>query len=371
MLSLRDFWRRHKRKVFVSVGILGSGYVLYKVYVAHKQRSFDLERELEADELLKAQLQTHFESIQRISDSTTLPYAIHYLRTRVSEELDLSYITERLMQGKGQPNTLTQKEKLELWERLKILSFTRISLSVWAMTVLSLYVRVQVNILGRHLYIDTARGLGSSHDENDPFDRHGQHEFLATADYLSNYGMNSLIQNIERAATEVLKEKQLRDPFNSARLRKTIIQILESFMSMGGPHHWVTYLLPENAIIYRQLAATSSNDFYGSSVLPDISRLEQLMAETRAVLSSADFGNIMKISLKNVVDALMEDIGLQEGGGEPSLGVPLAKLLPRVVQLGSSLLEEPSRNKFIQIIRSLPEVELFYTLLYANMALFC
>lgn len=35
-------------------------------------------------------------------------------------------------------------------------------LSLWAMTILSLYIRVQVNILGRHLYIDTARHLGTS-----------------------------------------------------------------------------------------------------------------------------------------------------------------------------------------------------------------
>ena len=35
-------------------------------------------------------------------------------------------------------------------------------ISLWAITVLSLYIRVQVNILGRHMYIDTARGLGSS-----------------------------------------------------------------------------------------------------------------------------------------------------------------------------------------------------------------
>ena len=36
------------------------------------------------------------------------------------------------------------------------------ALSVWATTMLSLYTKVQVNILGRHLYIDTARTLGSS-----------------------------------------------------------------------------------------------------------------------------------------------------------------------------------------------------------------
>lgn len=40
--------------------------------------------------------------------------------------------------------------------------FTKMVSSVWAMTLLSLYIRVQVNILGRHLYIDTARGLGIS-----------------------------------------------------------------------------------------------------------------------------------------------------------------------------------------------------------------
>jgi hypothetical protein len=40
--------------------------------------------------------------------------------------------------------------------------FTQMVVSLWAVTILSLYIKVQVNILGRHLYIDTARGLGSS-----------------------------------------------------------------------------------------------------------------------------------------------------------------------------------------------------------------
>ncbi|RVX18076.1 Peroxisome biogenesis protein 3-2 [Vitis vinifera] len=161
MFSVRDFWRRHRRKIFVSVGVFGSGYLLYKLYDAHRRRLDDLERELavqrENEELIKAQMQAHFESIQRIADTTTLPHSMLYLSGRIAEELDLSHLTERLMKGKGQPNTLTPSEKLELWDRLKILSFTRMVLSLWAMTMLSLYIRVQVNILGRHLYIDTAR----------------------------------------------------------------------------------------------------------------------------------------------------------------------------------------------------------------------
>ncbi|THF99355.1 hypothetical protein TEA_007675 [Camellia sinensis var. sinensis] len=53
--------------------------------------------------------------------------------------------------------------KLEASRNALRQGFTRMVLSLWAMTMLSLYIRVQVNILGRHLYIDTARDLGSSH----------------------------------------------------------------------------------------------------------------------------------------------------------------------------------------------------------------
>ena len=35
-------------------------------------------------------------------------------------------------------------------------------LSLWSVTMISLFVRVQVNILGRHLYIDIARSQESS-----------------------------------------------------------------------------------------------------------------------------------------------------------------------------------------------------------------
>lgn len=67
-------------------------------------------------------MQAHFENIQRISDTITLPHALHNLSCRVAEDLDLSQLLERLIQGKGQPNTLTSTEKLELWEKLKIWS---------------------------------------------------------------------------------------------------------------------------------------------------------------------------------------------------------------------------------------------------------
>ncbi|KAJ9141515.1 hypothetical protein P3X46_032042 [Hevea brasiliensis] len=369
MLSLREFWRRHRRKILIAAGVFGSGYFLYNLYNAHKSSLADLERqhadEREHEELIKAQMQAHFENIQRIADATTLPHAMHYLSSRIAEELDLLQLTERLMKGKGQPNTLTSSEKLELWDRLKILSFTRTVVSLCAMTMLCLYIRTQVNILGRHLYIDTARGLGSSHllDDADLIEREDQQKFLASSDFLANYGMPALISNIQAAVTEVLKRKELRDFFNTKTLHETVMQILDLFMSRGSPHHWADYLMPEDARVYKLALGSNSDD----TIITDTTKFEQLMAEARAVLSSAEFGKVVEISLKAIVDALVADVAAESGGGSLASGMPLARLLPRVAQMGPLLFNELNQNRFIQIILSVSEVELFFTLLYANM----
>lgn len=47
---------------------------------------------------------------------------MHELRARILEQLDLSELRDRLMQGKGQPGMLSPQERIELWGRLKILS---------------------------------------------------------------------------------------------------------------------------------------------------------------------------------------------------------------------------------------------------------
>lgn len=73
------------------------------------------------------------------------------------------------------------------------------------------------------------------------------------------------------------------------------------------------------------------------------------------------------MSFKAAVDALIDEMRVQSGGSLIS-GMPLAKLVPRVVQMSPSLLAEPSNNRIIQVIRTIPEVELFFTLLYANMS---
>ena len=172
----RNFWRRHKRKILITAGVLGSGYFICKLYNAHQQKLADLERELARqranDEIIKAQLrkfdyvfvflspplvydvlwvlmlclmtyifrlQGHFENVQLIADTTSLPHAMQYLRARIVEVLDLSQLTERLQKGKGQPTTLTPSEKFELWDRLKILRMQLIIFSAYLPCIQYIY----------------------------------------------------------------------------------------------------------------------------------------------------------------------------------------------------------------------------------------
>ncbi|GAB2298264.1 hypothetical protein Dimus_032334 [Dionaea muscipula] len=362
-----EFWRRHQRKFFVTLGVLGGGYALYKLHNAYRCQLSELEIELacekEQDELIKAQMQEHFMTIQRIAYSTTLPHVMNCLSSKVAQDLDVSLLTERLQQGKGQPYSLTSLEKLELWDKLKILSFTRMVLSLWVMTMLTLYIRVQVNILGRHIYINTGRGVQNSHwlEEVNLIDNEDEQQFLASADFLASSGLPSLICNMQTAAAECLRSKQLRDIFNPTILHDTIMEILDTFISMGRPYHWVEYLVPDDSYLHKSTASSSDGD-------GDISRFQRLMAETRAVLSSAEFRDIVDVALKTLVDAVVKDMTDQPGGGNAALSgmIPLAKLLPHIARMGPILLGEPAKNPFIEVITNIQDVELFFTLLYAN-----
>lgn len=51
---------------------------------------------------------------------------------------------------------LSQAEKLATWEELKVAAFSRAVGAAWLLPLLDLFVRVQLNILGRHLYLESA-----------------------------------------------------------------------------------------------------------------------------------------------------------------------------------------------------------------------
>ena len=76
---------------------------------------------------------------------------------------------------------------------------------------------------------------------------------------------------------------------------------------------------------------------------------------------------MVEVSLKTVVNAIVNDIFVeQSGSGTPSSSIALVKLVPRIAQTSQVILDEPTTNQFVQTIKSIQDVELFFTILYAN-----
>lgn len=374
MKAFRDWVRRHRRALLVSAIAVGAGYVLYRSIKAHQARVEDREIHAallhQAEERMEAQLQSHFQSIQQISDATTLPSVLPGLKKQLLSKIDLSGLTEKLVKGKEVSQGLTQQEKNELWQELKILSFTRATCSMWALTMLNLFVRIQLNILGRHVYIDTARDISTSKlgEQRRTLSKACQQKYIAFADFLPHSGLDMLICDTKAAVKNALLSKPLKEPCTLRDLREIFDNIHRNFEENHA--NWLAYMLPEeNALPDDLLAASSITDaaqyMAGDIALHhDDENLELLLIETRVILASDEFRDILTLSYGLVLDGVMEEFtALYEGRPIPS--VPLAKLLPPVASMGTSLLEQPNENRFVQMIATQKELQSFCATVYS------
>ncbi|CAH8352557.1 unnamed protein product [Eruca vesicaria subsp. sativa] len=131
-------------------------------------------------------------------------------------------------------------------------------------------------------------------------------------------------------------------------------------MSTGSPHHWIDYLmLPQDP-------TTTPRDTTTNDDAATVSKLHLLITETREVLTSTEFTNVAEISLKSCTVALVEDM---ERETSLATGMQLAKLIPQIEKTVPEISAVPDKNRFLQLIRDLPQVQLFFTLLYSNMPL--
>lgn len=104
----------------------------------------------------EAHLKHHFDSIQDIADSTTLPSLLPPLSKAFASSDDLDPLLERLRLARAGTIEMTSEDKRTLWNELAAASLARAIVSLWSLSLLNLQVRVQLNILGRHLYLETA-----------------------------------------------------------------------------------------------------------------------------------------------------------------------------------------------------------------------
>jgi hypothetical protein len=86
------------------------------------QQGLLLTPALHSSRASRPRLHDHFDSIQRISDTTTLPTLLPPLRTRLFALADVDALTRRLQEAATGSAPLSSADKVALWEQLKVQS---------------------------------------------------------------------------------------------------------------------------------------------------------------------------------------------------------------------------------------------------------
>eukprot|EP00894_Picocystis_sp_ML_P002710 jgi/Pico_ML_1/53227/g3807.t1 len=219
-----------------------------------------------------------------------------------------------------------------MWNRIKVLSFVRTLASVWAVCLLNLLLRVQLNILGRRLYLDTALG----EDRNvpgvpEPLTQLVQHQYLSHADYFPKRGIQILIAKMTRAVESVIGDVDLKQPTDMTELMEYISTILE-----------------------RPVGAEPLSS--------DVAMLDAMVSETRSVLGSADFANLMGPVAREAAGMVVAHLPHLYGGPDPQ-PLPFVKLVPAVAGITTLFLDHP--KACTQSLTALPQVHEFCVSVYA------
>ncbi|KAL6044412.1 hypothetical protein STEG23_029063 [Scotinomys teguina] len=209
--SMWNFLKRHKKKCIFLGTVLGGVYILGK-YGQKKIREIQ-EREA-AEYIAQARRQYHFESNQRTCNMTVLSM-LPTLREALMQQLNSESLTALL---KNRP-----ANKLEIWEDLKIISFTRSIVAVYSTCMLVVLLRVQLNIIGGYIYLDNATVGKNGTTVLAPPDV--QQQYLSSIQHLLGDGLTELVTVVKQAVQRTLGSVSLKHSLSLLDLEQKLKEI--------------------------------------------------------------------------------------------------------------------------------------------------
>ncbi|XP_021246244.1 peroxisomal biogenesis factor 3 isoform X1 [Numida meleagris] len=355
--SLWSFLKRHKKKCLVLGTFLGGVYLLGK-YGQKKIREIQ-EREA-AEYIAQARRQYHFESNQRTCNMTVLSM-LPTLRDALMHQLNSESLTSLL---KNRP-----ANKLEIWEDLKIISFTRSIVAVYSTCMLVVLLRVQLNIIGGYIYLDNAAVCKNGTTPLAPPEV--QQQYLSSIQHLLGDGLTELITIVKQAVHKVFGSISLKHALSLLELEqklKEIRKVVEHKDSdQIAPYSPLChYLMPdeENPLATQACGLTERD-----------TATIKLLNETRDMLESPDFSTVLSTCLNRGFSQLLDNMAeffrpteqdFSQNGSVNSLSsvsLPLAKIIPIINgQIHSVCSETPSH--FVQDLLMMEQMKDFAANVY-------
>ncbi|KAM4043448.1 peroxisomal biogenesis factor 3 [Anomaloglossus baeobatrachus] len=361
MLSVWNFLKRHKRK-FLIFGAFAGGVYIFGKYAQKKIREIQ-EREA-AEYIAQARRQYHFESNQRTCNMTVLSM-LPALREALMQQLNSESLTSLL---KNRPSN-----KVEIWEDLKIISFTRSIVAVYSTCMLVVLLRIQLNIIGGYIYLDNSSAAKNGNAlQASP---EVQQQYLSSIQHLLGDGLTELITLVKKAVQKVLGSLSLKQSLSLIELEqhmKEIRRLVEDCNKTSDLEESQNksllcgFMMPdeENPLTSQACGLTEK----------DVTTI-RLLNETRDMLESQDFSTVLNSCLSQGFGRLLDSIAeffrpneqeLNQNSSVNSLSsinLPLAKIIPIVNgQIHSICSEMPSH--FVQDLLLMEQVKDFAANVY-------
>lgn len=348
--SAWNFVKRHRRKFIFAGAVVGGVYFLGK-YAQKKMREI---QEREASEYIaQARRQFHFESNQRTCNMTVLSM-LPTLREAIIHQLNSESLTALL---RTKPTN-----KLEIWEDLKIISFTRSIVAVYSTCMLVVLLRVQLNIIGGYLYLDNSVGKSTATPLAPP---DVQQQYLSSIQHLLGDGLTELMTVVKRAVQDSLGGVSLKHSLSLLELEQQLSWIrAEVEGATERPMSWYMIADEENTLADQACGLTEK----------DVMTI-RLLNETRDMLDSPDFSTVLNTCLNRgfsrLLDNLAEFFRPPPGDSAPSsapdslsaVSLPLAKIIPIINgQINTVCSETPSH--FVQDLLMIDQVKEFAANVY-------
>ncbi|KAK0151544.1 Peroxisomal biogenesis factor 3 [Merluccius polli] len=340
--SVWSFVKRHKRKFLFTGAVIGGVYCLGR-YAQRKMREIG---EQEAGEYIsQARRQFHFESNQRTCNMTVLSM-LPTLKEAIIHQLNSESLTALL---KTKP-----ANRLEIWEDLKIISFTRSIAAVYSTCMLVVLLRVKLNIIGGYLYLDNSAG-GAAANSMAPPDV--QQQYLSSIQHLLGDGLTELITVVKRAVQDTFGDVSLKHSLSLSELEQQVGWIRAQVEGGSSLRPLTWYMMAdEESTLADQACGLTENDVL----------TVKLLNETRDMLESPDFSTVLNTCLNRgfsrLLDNLAEFFRPPPGDSAPisaadslsEVSLPLAKIIPIMNgQINTVCSETPSY--FVQVRPEEPE----------------
>ncbi|KAJ3022359.1 peroxin [Thoreauomyces humboldtii] len=332
--ALQGFASRNRRKFYWLGGTVGSGYMLLK-YAQWKWAEYQQKRDLE--QTAKSNVKRRFE--QNLQDCTfAVGSLLPTLGENLFEKLNVELITAKLQQSRQAKSVLEpgedsaaetaeaverqKRQKIELWQELKILSFTRTIASVYLVTLLIVFTHLQLNLLGRFFYLDSVMAFsqvdreqvikGSVGSTTGSGGRKGvsdrtERKYLTFSWYVLNVGWRQCVERVQTAVEKVVGSMSLKESITYDSMIEIIGKVrqqVEHDADGNFSESISSFLLPKEGSEEEVLRAGGADED-GFNMDAD---LTDLLNETRDFLDSPDFRRVVTSCFDEAFDLLFKQI---------------------------------------------------------------